>query len=94
MRVVHLGQNTIVPEELVVGVFDLDNASSARLTREFLTRAEQDGRVINISDALPKSFVITKQKNSPFSRRNEGRDYVYLSPLGAGTISKRGGEYY
>ena len=53
----HLGQSVVVPFRDVVGVFDLDNASSSHLTRAFLERAEKEGRVVNVSDDLPRSFV-------------------------------------
>ena len=54
----HLGQSVVVPFRDVVGVFDLDNASSSHLTRAFLERAEKEGRVVNVSDDLPRSFVL------------------------------------
>ena len=40
----HLGQSVAVPHREILGIFDLDNASWAYKTREFLERAEQEGR--------------------------------------------------
>ena len=40
----HLGQSVVVPYGEILGIFDLDNASWAYKTREFLERAEQEGR--------------------------------------------------
>jgi hypothetical protein len=77
---VHLGQNIVVPEGEIVGVFDLDNTSSSRHTRAFLAKAETAGRVVSVPDVLPKSFVLTEAK---------GRARVYLSPLAASTIARR-----
>ena len=37
----HLGQSVVVPHSQILGVFDLDNASWAYKTREFLERAEE-----------------------------------------------------
>ena len=54
----HLGQSVVVPFRDVLGVFDLDNTSSSHLTRAFLERAEKEGRVVNVSDDLPRSFVL------------------------------------
>ena len=55
----HLGQSVTVPYRDVVGIFDMDNASWAFKTREFLEFAEQEGRVIWLCDDLPRSFVVT-----------------------------------
>mgnify|MGYP000284981255 CR=1 FL=1 len=38
----HLGQSVAVPHREILGIFDLDNASWAYKTREFLERAEQE----------------------------------------------------
>ena len=36
----HLGQNTVVPVQTILGIFDLDNTTSSYLTRQFLKEAE------------------------------------------------------
>ena len=36
----HLGQNTVVDTEQLLGVFDLDNSTVSKHTRDFLARAE------------------------------------------------------
>ena len=40
----HLGQDTIVNERDIVGVFDLDNSTVSRHTRDFLSKAQKEGR--------------------------------------------------
>ncbi|HJC00026.1 MAG TPA: DUF370 domain-containing protein [Candidatus Flavonifractor merdavium] len=77
----HLGQSVVVPFRDVVGVFDLDNASSSHLTRAFLERAEKEGRVVNVSDDLPRSFVLCAPE--------KGSGTVYLSQLSAATLLRR-----
>ena len=37
----HLGQDIIVNERDIVGVFDLDNSTISRHTREFLSKAQK-----------------------------------------------------
>ena len=54
----HLGQSVVVPHKNILGIFDLDNSSWAFKTREFLERAEQEGRVVSVCDDLPRSFVL------------------------------------
>ena len=77
----HLGQGVVVPHRDVLGVFDLDNTSSSRLTRAFLERAEREGRVVDVSGDLPKSFALC--------RAREGPAVVYLSQLSAATLRGR-----
>ena len=75
-----LGQNVVVPKKDVIGVFDLDNASYSHITREYLRRAEQSGRVVDVSGELPKAVVVTER---------EGRQTVYLCQLNSSTLLKR-----
>lgn len=77
----HIGQNVVVPFRDVVGLFDLDNTSASHLTRSFLERAEKEGRLINVSDDLPRSFVLCSKP--------EGPPVVYLCQLSAATLLKR-----
>ena len=72
----NLGQ-TVLPAGEIVGIFDLDNASWAFKTREFLERAEQEGRVITLGDGLPRSFVLCR----------DGK--LYITPLSAGVLKGR-----
>ena len=77
----HLGQSVVVPYRDVVGLFDLDNTTSSRLTRNMLEQAEREGRVVNVCDDLPKSFVLC--------RDGAGRTTVYLSQLSTATLRGR-----
>ncbi len=73
----HLGGGVVAPYGDILGVFDLDNASYSHLTREFLARGEKEGRVVNVAEDLPKSFVLC----------SGGR--IYLSQLNSATLLKR-----
>ena len=76
----HLGQSIVVPEADVIGIFDLDNTTSSLTTRKFLGDAEKMGRVVNVSDELPRSFIVS----------GTGKDItVYLSQLSPQTLLKR-----
>ncbi len=79
----HLGQNTLVDTEQLLGVFDLDNSTVSKHTRDFLARAQKEGRVVNVSMELPKSFVVCRDK--------EG-ETVYLSQLSSATLLRRSQE--
>lgn len=77
----HLGKNTVVLMDRIIAVFDLDNSSQSYLTRDYLRQADQNGQVINISDDLPKSFVVCLAPN--------GGQTVYLSQLSSTTLLRR-----
>ena len=81
----YLGQNVVVPKGDVLGVFDLDNCTADRITREYLSRAEKRGRVVNVSaGALPKSFVLCAAE-----RRLHAPTRVYLAQPNPATLLKR-----
>lgn len=77
----HLGSNVSVPLDDIIGIFDLDNTSTSRITRSFLRAAEEEGMVINVGDDLPKSLVVCCPRGS-WQR-------VYISPLAAATLHGR-----
>ena len=75
----HLGQNEIVPDRRIIGIFDLDNTTVSKRTQEFLNQAEKNGEVVPCDD-LPKSFLLTAEY---------GMNRVYLTSLNASTLEKR-----
>lgn len=77
----HLGQAVVVPEEDIIGVFDLDNASWSPRTRQFLERAEKEGRVVNAASDLPRAFVLRQKR--------DGSNVIYLSQLSSATLKGR-----
>lgn len=74
-----IGNDFAVRDKNVIGIFDLDNTSTSKRTREFLDRAEREGEVVPCDD-LPKAFVLTSEYG--FSR-------VRLTELSAATLEKR-----
>lgn len=77
----HLGSSVVIRQRDVVGIFDLDNTTSSRITRDLLTRAQQAGQVVTVGDDLPKSFLLC--------RDGAGETTVYLSQLSSATLLKR-----
>ena len=76
----HLGQNTVVNMKEIVGVFDMDNSTVSKHTRAFLSAAQRENRVINVSMELPRSFVVC----------NDGeRETVYISQISPATLFRR-----
>lgn len=77
----HLGQSTVIKTNTIIGIFDLDNTTVMKSTREYLNKAQKDGDVINVSDELPKSFTVTEDKKN-------GRK-AYIAQPAVSTLIKR-----
>lgn len=58
----HIGASVVIPEQDVLGIFDLDNTTSSRITRNFLAQAQQAGQVIPVGEDLPKSFLLCRDR--------------------------------
>ena len=77
---IHLGSETVVRMNDVIGVFDLETCTIGKHTRTFLSNATKNGQVINVSMELPKSFIVTA---------NENKTNVYISQISSSTLKKR-----
>lgn len=73
----HLGQNTVITVDEIVGIFDIDGTTVKKNTRDFLSKAEKDGNIIYVSNELPKSFIVCKDKK------------VYVSQISPATLLLR-----
>lgn len=80
----HLGQDTVVANEDIIGIFDLETTTVSRITRDFLTRCEKRHEVVNVTEELPKSFILCSK-----GRNEEQR--IYISQISTGTLQKRAG---
>ena len=72
----HLGQNEIVPDHRIIGIFDLDKCSYEKRTREYLTRAEKDGVVLDVSGDLPQIVYLSQLNTSTLKNRAESGKLV------------------
>ena len=76
---VNIGNDMSVRDSSVIGIFDMDNTSTSRRTRQFLELAQKNGEIVPCDD-LPKSFILTSQY---------GMTRVYESTLASATLEKR-----
>lgn len=76
-----IGQNEVVADSRIIGIFDLDKAGYGKRAQEYLASAETEGAVLDLSDDLPKSFVVC---DHPYHRQ-----IVYLSQFSTATLQKR-----
>ena len=77
----HLGQDTVVPMKEIIGIFDMDNTTVSKNTRDFLAEAQTSGKVFNVSSELPKTFVVCRDA--------QGNETVYISQISAATLRGR-----
>lgn len=86
----HLGSDSVVREEEIVGIFDLDSATVRKGTRLFLRRADAARQTALVSSDLPKSFVITAaaRAGDKDARRGIGQK-VYLTLISTATLRRR-----
>ena len=77
---VSIGGGFAVRDEDIVAVFDMDNATYSRITRDALSAAEKRGEVINAAEDLPRSFIICE---------DGGVSKTYLSQLSSAALSRR-----
>jgi len=75
----NIGGDFSVKDTTLIGIFDMDNTTVSKKSREFLRQAEKNGEVVS-SDDLPKSYVLTSEY---------GMQRVYLSSLNTSTLEKR-----
>ena len=81
MGYLHVGQNLMLEDKRIIGIFDLDITSQSKITRTFLNQAEEEGIVISAIEDIPKSFVVC---DHPYHEQ-----IIYLSQLNPSTLKHR-----
>ena len=79
----HLGQNTIVHESEILGIFDLDITSQSYRTRQYLNRAERNGEVVSISEEL-RGLRPTQNQEKPDGLYRPALQSDAAAPVGGG----------
>ena len=74
-----IGNDMAVRDTSIIGIFDMDNTSTSKRTRDFLSRAEKEGQMVPCDD-LPKAFVLTAEY---------GMTRIYQTTLNTSTLEKR-----
>ena len=82
----HLGKDTVINDEDIIGIFDLDTATISRHTRKYLNVAEKNKETITVSYDLPKSFVVCAKPKSKDKK-------IYISQLSSVTLLKRSSNF-
>lgn len=79
--VLHLGSGFCVDLKNVVAIFDIEKASTSKITKEYLSEAGKAKRVVTCSYELPKSFVVSLDEDLT--------ERVYICGVAAQTLIKR-----
>lgn len=82
---IHLGGDTTIKTEDIVGIFDLDSTTISKHTRKFLNLAEKRSEVKTVTYELPKAFVLCSCGDNKS---------IYLTQLSSTTLEKRAGSVF
>ena len=78
---INIGTEKLIKNSDILGIFDLDNTTVSKSTREYINNSAKNGECETISiEELPKSFIVVTE--------NEKKK-LYISPLNTSTIFKR-----
>lgn len=69
----------------IIGIFDIENTSVSKITKEYLGGKEKEHRVVNVSTELPKSFIVCSSGDG----REKGEITVYISQISCSTLKKK-----
>ncbi len=73
---IYLGGDIAISTKDIIGIFDMDTSTVNKATRDYLSKAEKDKKVVYVNYELPKSFIVC-------------RDKIYVCPLNTATLLKR-----
>ncbi len=76
----HIGGKKIVRQEDIIAVFDLETTSMSKKTREFLKLSDRKKEVINVSEEIPRTYIVCSEK---------GKNKVYISQISSQTLYRR-----
>ena len=82
--IIHLGNDIYITKNDIIGIFDLDNSTVSKHTRNYLKKAQDRDEIITINSELPKSFILTSKNK---------KNNIYLSQLASSTLLKRYNNY-
>lgn len=73
---IHLGGEVTIRTRDVIGIFDIERCSVSRTTAEYLNNCQKKDLIVNVSEDMPKSFVVTDEA-------------TYISNVSNSTIYRR-----
>ena len=59
---IHIGAGRNVRAKEIIGIFDMDGKWDSDITKEFLKKADREGRTSSAGSDLPRTFVLTDRE--------------------------------
>lgn len=78
----HIGNDYMINTKDLVGIFDIEKASTSQITKDFLNKASKLDRIVYTTMEMPKSFLVC------FDSKNLS-ETIYISQLACSTLKKR-----
>ena len=80
----HLGCDTVVNTKNIISILYLESTSVSKYSKEFLKIVEEEGFVRNVSEEIPRSFIICEEK---------GQSVVYITNISTKALAGRVKKY-
>jgi len=78
----NIGEDNIIDEEEIIGIFDIDKITVFKTNRNYLSNIQKRGKIKSNTKKLPKSFIVCMERGDQDER-------VYLSQFLPCTLLKR-----
>ncbi len=76
----HIGEGKVISKKNIIGIFDLENTSVSKKTREFLRINEKKGNTEYVGYEIPKTYILENRKNG---------EKVVFTNISTQTLQKR-----
>ncbi len=94
--ILHIGNGKTVGQKDIIGIFDIDNTTVTAAGREYLARAQREGRVSYADYDIPRSFILCVEGDTkhtpPRKHAKSGKIYadkVILSHISSLSLAAR-----
>lgn len=84
MVYLHLGKDVSVNTKNIIAILDLESTSVSKSTRDFLKIVEEEGFVRNVSEEIPRTFVLCEIN---------GQSVIYITNISSRALAGRTQRY-
>lgn len=76
----HLGKDVSVSTKNIIAILDLESTTVSKSTRDFLKVVEEEGFVRNVSEEIPRTFVLCEIN---------GQSVIYITNISSKALEGR-----